>query len=362
MAYYFEPLLQKDLRALHASGLIEGSLSAQREVFGKSQRLFSVKRFVLWREEGTERKACLLAELWPLQGSTKQVSLQLKWTAELEGASDGEDSYLPILSEGLRLHFLAEGYWRVSFAVLQEAGVLEKRHQQLCRTIGFKLDGVLQDYAEGASGPLNAVHWSWLLRDPQHSQVFFLPFGSGLLVAKGMTEAVESIRFHAFGSPCEEAVTLLWGRTYALVDEQRCFSEVVGFDYSSQTNQLRGAMEVAFSEIQAYLNGKLTKLSFPVAEVEASAFQKAVWRSLAKIPYGETRSYLDIARQVSGLGEREAKKLCRAVGAACSANPLCIAVPCHRVLGSDLSLTGFSGGVQFKGDLLNLEIWGVKPN
>ena len=80
-----------------------------------------------------------------------------------------------------------------------------------------------------------------------------------------------------------------------------------------------------------------------------SDFQKKVWRALREIPFGETRSYLDLARAIGSA------KAVRAVGAANGKNPLSIVVPCHRVVGADGSLTGFAGGLEAKAKLLALE-------
>jgi methylated-DNA-[protein]-cysteine S-methyltransferase len=82
---------------------------------------------------------------------------------------------------------------------------------------------------------------------------------------------------------------------------------------------------------------------------EGTEFQRSVWQALAAIPYGETRSYADIARAI---GRPSAT---RAVGAANGANPLPIVLPCHRVVGANGSLTGFGGGLETKKFLLNLE-------
>ncbi len=80
-----------------------------------------------------------------------------------------------------------------------------------------------------------------------------------------------------------------------------------------------------------------------------SEFQKRVWQKLCEIPYGETRTYKEIAE---ALGKPSAG---RAVGMACSKNPIWIAVPCHRVIGADGSLTGYAGGIDMKRALLQLE-------
>ena len=84
-------------------------------------------------------------------------------------------------------------------------------------------------------------------------------------------------------------------------------------------------------------------------DLRGTAFQKRCWRELLKIPYGETRSYADIARAIGNPGA------VRAVGLANGQNPIAIIVPCHRVIGSDGSLTGYGGGLETKRKLLELE-------
>jgi methylated-DNA-[protein]-cysteine S-methyltransferase len=101
-------------------------------------------------------------------------------------------------------------------------------------------------------------------------------------------------------------------------------------------------------QLRAYFAGDLTMFNLPLAPA-GNAFQTAVWGLLQEIPYGETRSYGQLAE---ALGD---KSLARAVGAACGANPIGIIVPCHRVIGADGSLTGFGGGLNSKEFLLHLE-------
>jgi methylated-DNA-[protein]-cysteine S-methyltransferase len=93
-------------------------------------------------------------------------------------------------------------------------------------------------------------------------------------------------------------------------------------------------------------------------DFDGTGFQRRVWQALLTIPYGETRSYGQIARQI---GE---PKAVRAVGAANGRNPISIVVPCHRVIGSSGQLTGFAGGLSTKAQLLTLEgarIHGQQP-
>lgn len=104
----------------------------------------------------------------------------------------------------------------------------------------------------------------------------------------------------------------------------------------------------AREQLHAYFAGELQEFSLPLAPA-GTPFQQSVWTALRSIPYGETRSYLDIANAV---GKPSA---CRAVGAANGANPLPIVVPCHRVIGANGTLTGFGGGIEVKRRLLALE-------
>jgi methylated-DNA-[protein]-cysteine S-methyltransferase len=101
-------------------------------------------------------------------------------------------------------------------------------------------------------------------------------------------------------------------------------------------------------QVSEYFAGKRTQFDLPL-QPEGSEFQKKVWRALRKIPFGKTKSYLDLARAI---GWPDAS---RAVGAANGKNPLSIVVPCHRVVGADGTLTGFAGGLKTKAALLALE-------
>ena len=101
-------------------------------------------------------------------------------------------------------------------------------------------------------------------------------------------------------------------------------------------------------QLGAYFAGTLKTFSVPL-DFRGTAFQKSVWAALLTIPFGETRSYAEIARQI---GRPTAF---RAVGAANGRNPISIIAPCHRVIGSDGSLTGFGGGLAAKEHLLGME-------
>ena len=101
-------------------------------------------------------------------------------------------------------------------------------------------------------------------------------------------------------------------------------------------------------QLSEYFVGRRTAFDLPL-EPSGSEFQKKVWRALTEIPFGQKRTYLDLANAIGS------PKAYRAIGAANGKNPISIIVPCHRVVGANGALTGFAGGLEAKAKLLALE-------
>jgi methylated-DNA-[protein]-cysteine S-methyltransferase len=115
-----------------------------------------------------------------------------------------------------------------------------------------------------------------------------------------------------------------------------------------QWQQDEAALAPFAEQFAAYFAGHLQRFELPLS-APGTDFQQQVWQALGRIPYGQTRSYADIALDIGN------PKSVRAVGAANGRNPLAIIVPCHRVIGRDGSLTGYAGGLAIKQFLLALE-------
>ncbi|MDR1933937.1 MAG: methylated-DNA--[protein]-cysteine S-methyltransferase [Spirochaetales bacterium] len=107
--------------------------------------------------------------------------------------------------------------------------------------------------------------------------------------------------------------------------------------------------DLAAKQIEEYAAGKRKRFELPLLPA-GTVFQKSVWQALCTIPYGQTRSYKQIA---AGVGNPSA---CRAVGMANNRNPIPIIIPCHRVVGSNGTLVGYAGGLEMKKRLLDLEV------
>lgn len=131
---------------------------------------------------------------------------------------------------------------------------------------------------------------------------------------------------------------VLWGRH----DSKRVYRA----DCSEDRNNTM--LLEAEQQLHQYFKGRLNQFNLTLDFV-GTEFQKKVWNALKTIPFGETRSYKDIAQQIGH------PKAVRAVGAANGKNPISIIVPCHRVIGANGALTGFAGGLDIKAYLLHLE-------
>lgn len=157
-----------------------------------------------------------------------------------------------------------------------------------------------------------------------------------------------------YHSPCGELILASIGDELCLCDwnEKPCaernkqrLMRLLKADFEEKESE---TIRQATSQLDEYFAGKRKEFGLKLRLV-GTDFQKSVWRALMEIPYGETRSYMQIAERIGN------PKGVRAVAQTIGANGLSIIVPCHRVIGANHSLTGFAGGLEAKRFLLNLE-------
>ncbi len=160
-----------------------------------------------------------------------------------------------------------------------------------------------------------------------------------------------TLLYTAFGSPI--------GKIYLALTEKGLCAVGINEREKDFINTLEKAYNIkpvkddaAFSEfarlLKRYLNGERLKIEIPL-DMKGTNFEKRVWKALLKIPYGRTKSYGEIAREI------DLPKGARAVGNACGKNPIPIIAPCHRVVAGDGGLGGYSGGIGIKKRLLRIE-------
>lgn len=144
------------------------------------------------------------------------------------------------------------------------------------------------------------------------------------------------------------------GRLYLAADEKGIREiRLLGEGEQAVQTDICDTLRDAAGQLSAYFSGERTSFSLQM-HADGTAFERGVWDALAGIPYGEVRSYGEIAAQ---LGKPAAS---RAVGRACARNPLLIVVPCHRVVSATGRLTGFAAGLDAKRTLLALEGWRIE--
>lgn len=156
-----------------------------------------------------------------------------------------------------------------------------------------------------------------------------------------------------FNSPLGPVIVAATDRGLAGVwfDGQRHLPDMSGWRVDDRHPVLVRAVQ----QLTEYFKGRRTVFDLPLDLHGGTAFQQSVWQALLQIPRGATTSYAALS---SGIGKPAAV---RAVGAAVGRNPISVIVPCHRVMGSDGSLTGYAGGLDRKTALLKLEGAAVRP-
>lgn len=164
----------------------------------------------------------------------------------------------------------------------------------------------------------------------------------------------EKILFTSWDSPCgtlmlasvdDKLIMSDWVDGWHHSNIMKRFDNLLGLPFLEKTSAV---IERAIDELNEYFLGRRKEFDLPL-ELFGTAFQIKVWEALKEIGYGQTVSYADIARKINN------PKAIRAVGGAVGLNPLSIIIPCHRVIGSDRSLTGYGGGYKAKEYLLALE-------
>ena len=135
---------------------------------------------------------------------------------------------------------------------------------------------------------------------------------------------------------------------FLTVTEENGAVTALSFGGTWETPPETPLLREAYRQLTAYFSGSLRTFDLPLSP-RGTPFQTAVWQALCAIPYGQKRTYGEIA---AAIGRPNA---CRAVGMACHVNPIAIVIPCHRVVGKGGSLTGYAGGLAAKQFLLSIE-------
>ena len=162
------------------------------------------------------------------------------------------------------------------------------------------------------------------------------------------------VHIQYYDSPCGKLILASIGDALCLCDWQekpcaernkRRLERILNAEFTASSSAV---LEQTKKELADFFAGERKSFDIPLCPI-GTDFQKQVWQALLEIPYGETKSYKEIAQSVNNL------KGVRAVAQAIGSNGISILIPCHRVIGTNHSLTGFAGGIEAKRLLLNIE-------
>lgn len=351
--YFWRPFALKDTRELLRDGVLSGSVTRLRERLSKASAVFQIKRLVLWSTASNEhdKVAHLFLVFMAEHENPHHVRLFLHPDPSFRMNDLSDDD----MAE-LREYFVNEAFWRVSSYIKVSNGedsAASSDTADFLQRLGFAKEIRLDDFFLDGLAPQAADLWRWDI-DQTDFEAFFLPYGDGALIVTGNSHKVKEIYFLAYGEIIADARTFLKAYKHHFADREAKLRKTE----NPTKPRLSANMSLAYDELESYLLGQNKSFSFRFQSDTGSDFQRQVWQLLDAIPYGATNSYLDIARKLAQGDDAKAHRLARAVGSACGANPLCIVTPCHRVIGSDNSLTGFNGGVHFKARLLDMELLG----
>ncbi|HHU08023.1 MAG TPA: methylated-DNA--[protein]-cysteine S-methyltransferase [Clostridiaceae bacterium] len=212
-------------------------------------------------------------------------------------------------------------------------------------TFGIALDDLYPAYRRSVYRPERS--------DTDIAFIPFSPFGYIVLCGGRPEGQITGVDFWREDEALSDPELLAAAKLLGLADI--CGRPVIkdNIIYVKRSEQ-RYLSEVAES-IVAYLTGAGSTPEADYISLQATDFQRKVWQEIAKIPYGRISTYEEIAEKIAPEGENH-RNYSRAVGNACGANPLPIIIPCHRVIGKNRSLVGFTGGLDIKDHLLNLEM------
>jgi O-6-methylguanine DNA methyltransferase len=254
----------------------------------------------------------------------------------------------------LRVAFFSLNLHKVSW-IIPAADV---ETEEIALACGMHQEAVLEEAMCFDDTFVDAGQFSLLASEYPDYAVAFISFPRGVVAVRGSATAVEGIRFYSYGEkitdPFEKRVAI---RTGAADSSGKLLKENADSFHQTQIH-LPEEVSKSARELREYFSKARTKFTVRVNFPYGSDFQRHVWQELQKIPYGTTVSYEDIALALTGNDKVAARNLSRAVGSACADNPIPILIPCHRVIGKDGRLVGFSGGVENKEFLLEHEIFG----
>lgn len=351
-----EPLRIGDAGDIRQCGLPMADNQSLTAIRNEIRRLLDFDGLQTWVARiGDDKTLQAVVKIQTLDSISRRAEIKVQ---------PNEYGLLPgVLKALIEKAFWEHNLYRLEIAIPAEAD----NDLRTIRQIGFVEEGKLRC---SQINPETQRHYDVLifsLLRPEYADcgTAFVPFRLGVFAVTGNALMLTETSFVRYGDQfnpgyqqeCAEMAGILTEN--GNLAERDYFSEYLNSYSSIVHSNAPEPVKQAASQIQAYFAGKMPKFDLPLDLSKGSEFQVRVWQALAAIPYGTTWTYEELAYELAPGNWQTARNMARAIGSACGANPLPLILPCHRVIGKDGRLVGFSGGLDIKEFLLDHEIMGM---
>ena len=332
----------RDSAALRSRGLMEGTLSLIEDDIRSFGQGSSGEAMIALKNE----EVYALVKLFRPDRRMCRAHLEFVFTKDANA-----DTQSAIVDRMLEYCFLEEFYHKVT--VICDSG--NEGLERIITGAGFVQEAVLRDEVRKKTGFSDSGLFSMLSYEYPAYNVCFVPFERGVAMVGGGKDYIDKVRLFHYGQKIEDdkfAENVAGG--LGLLEESGALARNDG-RYSIDEEQLEYLPEEvgqAGMQLSEYFESSRAGFDVNIRFSQGTDFQREVWKALCGIPYGATVSYEDIAMKVTGGDKAKARKITRAVGSACGDNPVAVIVPCHRVIGKDGSIVGYSAGIDIKDYLL----------
>ena len=332
----------RDSAALRSRGLMEGTLSLIEDDIRSFGQGSSGEAMIALKNE----EVYALVKLFRPDRRMCRAHLEFVFTKDANA-----DTQSAIVDRMLEYCFLEEFYHKVT--VICDSG--NEGLERIITGAGFVQEAVLRDEVRKKTGFSDSGLFSMLSYEYPAYNVCFVPFERGVAMVGGGKDYIDKVRLFHYGQKIEDdkfAENVAAG--LGLLEESGALARNDG-RYAIDEEQLEYLPEEvgkAGMQLSEYFESSRAGFDVNIRFSQGTDFQREVWKALCGIPYGATVSYEDIAMKVTGGDKAKARKITRAVGSACGDNPVAVIVPCHRVIGKDGSIVGYSAGIDIKDYLL----------
>ena len=315
-----------------------------------------------------DRILCVIC-LFPVP-SMASGRVRVYWPLDEFTAQERLDLTERMLPELMQQFFFKYNLHRIEWLLADD----ERQLAELAVEAGFMREGVLKQSVPYKKSYRNGILLGAVRAENPWLNYGFVNFSSLLLTVLGDADRIHGVGLLNPGETIRADFLRECAQYQGLADEEGRVKLPAELPLGwSSPIPLPNEVELGCAQLSEYVRGERRTFAGLNLDVRSGTdFQRSVWRVLRKIPFGQVRSYEEVAKMVlSETAEdappeeealtKKARGLARAVGAACGANPFLLIVPCHRVLGKDGKLTGFSSGLANKAAFLDFELMGLRP-